>query len=149
MSENRTRNRGCSGLKSEVLKPENSLKQNSGYSCDALSRKIRSPLTILFLTGVCPSRSRRRCGAIERRAGGLSESGSDSGSSSGSVRASRGSWGSWSSASSMEGDKDHGARTHACTTSYRKSKYTSIHNFFLSVAISVRSTNKNLKSQGF
>ncbi|XP_032419461.1 transmembrane protein 131-like isoform X2 [Xiphophorus hellerii] len=98
MSENRTRNRGCSGLKSEVLKPENPLKQNS----------------------VCPSRSRRRCGAIERRAGGLSESGSDSGSSSGSVRASRGSWGSWSSASSMEGDKDHGARTHACTTSYRK-----------------------------
>uniref|UniRef100_A0A096LSJ9 Uncharacterized protein n=1 Tax=Poecilia formosa TaxID=48698 RepID=A0A096LSJ9_POEFO len=98
MSENRTRNRGCSGLKSEVLKPENLLTQNS----------------------VCPSRSRRRCGAIERRAGGLSESGSDSGSSSGSVRASRGSWGSWSSASSMEGDKDHGVRTHACTTSYRK-----------------------------
>lgn len=149
MSENSTRNRGYSGLKSEVLKPENPLKQNSGYPCDALNRKIRTPLTVLFLTGVCPSRSRRRCGAIERRAGGLSESGSDSGSSSGSVRASRGSWGSWSSASSMEGDKDHGARTHACTTSYRKSKYTSIHNFFLSVTISVRSSNKNIKSQGF
>lgn len=52
----------------------------------------------------------------------MCESGSDSGSSTGSVRASRGSWGSWSSASSMEGDRDSGARTHACTTSSRKSK---------------------------
>lgn len=59
----------------------------------------------------------------------MCESGSDSGSSSGSVRASRGSWGSWSSASSMEGDKDASARTHACTTSSRKSKehlYTAV-----------------------
>ncbi|KAM4749887.1 transmembrane protein 131-like isoform 3-T3 [Anableps anableps] len=102
MSGNRSRNRCCNGFKSEVLKPgqgaENPLKQN----------------------GVCPSRSRRRCGAADRRAGGVSESGSDSGSSSGSVRASRGSWGSWSSASSMEGDKDHSGRTHACATSSRK-----------------------------
>lgn len=52
----------------------------------------------------------------------MCESGSDSGSSSGSVRASRGSWGSWSSASSMEGDRDPNARIHACTTSSRKSK---------------------------
>ena len=34
-----------------------------------------------------------------------SDSGSDCGSSSGSVRASRGSWGSWSSASSSDGDR--------------------------------------------
>ncbi|KAG7276808.1 hypothetical protein CRUP_008758 [Coryphaenoides rupestris] len=44
--------------------------------------------------------------------GGAGESGSDSCSSSGSVRASRGSWGSWSSASSVEGEKDPGTRTH-------------------------------------
>ncbi|XP_062291296.1 transmembrane protein 131-like [Scomber scombrus] len=68
---------------------------------------------------VCPARTRRKC-ATERRGGGMCESGSDSGSSSGSVRASRGSWGSWSSASSIEGDKDGSARTHACTTSSRK-----------------------------
>ncbi|KAJ8281133.1 hypothetical protein GJAV_G00063930 [Gymnothorax javanicus] len=63
--------------------------------------------------GVCPSRSRRK--GAERRP--RWESGSDSGSSSGSVRASRGSWGSWSSASSLEGEKDPssaGARHH-CT----------------------------------
>lgn len=78
-------------------------------------------LPVPFLAGMCPNRSRRRCG-VERRAGGVSESGSDSGSSSGSVRASRGSWGSWSSASSMEGDKDHSARMHACSTSSRKRK---------------------------
>lgn len=104
MSGNRTRNRCSNSFKSDVLKSgqdvENSLKQN----------------------GMCPNRSRRRCGA-ERRAGGVSESGSDSGSSSGSVRASRGSWGSWSSASSMEGDKDHSARMHACSTSSRKREY--------------------------
>ncbi|XP_015232839.1 PREDICTED: transmembrane protein 131-like [Cyprinodon variegatus] len=98
---NHNRNRCCNGFLPEVLKTgqgaENLLKQN----------------------GVCPSRSRRRCGA-ERRTGGVSESGSDSGSSSGGVRASRGSWGSWSSASSMEGDKDHSARTQACATSSRK-----------------------------
>ncbi|XP_029949693.1 transmembrane protein 131-like isoform X2 [Salarias fasciatus] len=98
----RSRNRCCSsGSKSEAAKPgqsaESPLKQN----------------------GVCSARTRRKC-ATERRVGGPCESGSDSGSSSGSVRASRGSWGSWSSASSMEGDKDPGARTHAYTTSSRK-----------------------------
>ncbi|KAJ8335646.1 hypothetical protein SKAU_G00389880 [Synaphobranchus kaupii] len=62
--------------------------------------------------GVCLSRPRRK--GTERRP--QWESGSDSGSSSGSVRASRGSWGSWSSASSLEGEKDPstGARHH-CT----------------------------------
>lgn len=71
--------------------------------------------------GQCSARSRRKC-PTERRSGGVCESGSDSGSSTGSVRASRGSWGSWSSASSIEGDRDGGARMHACTTSSRKSK---------------------------
>ncbi|XP_023273181.1 transmembrane protein 131-like [Seriola lalandi dorsalis] len=97
----RNRNRCCNTFKSEALKPgniaESPLKQN----------------------GVCPARTRRKC-PTERRGGGVCESGSDSGSSSGSVRASRGSWGSWSSTSSMEGDKDPSARTHACTTSSRK-----------------------------
>ncbi|XP_062333261.1 transmembrane protein 131-like isoform X1 [Osmerus eperlanus] len=91
------RNR-CSGGKPDVPKPgpnlENPVKQS----------------------GVCHVRPRRKCG--ERRGAGVCESGSDSGSSSGSVRASRGSWGSWSSASSIEGDKD--GRTHHCTTSARK-----------------------------
>uniref|UniRef100_G3PX51 Transmembrane 131 like n=1 Tax=Gasterosteus aculeatus aculeatus TaxID=481459 RepID=G3PX51_GASAC len=71
--------------------------------------------------GVCPVRPRRKC-MTERRGGAVCESGSDSGSSSGSVRASRGSWGSWSSASSVEGDRDPNGRTHACTNSSRKSK---------------------------
>ncbi|XP_029985600.1 transmembrane protein 131-like isoform X2 [Sphaeramia orbicularis] len=100
----RNRNRCCNGSKSEAPKPgqstENPLRQN----------------------GVCPTRTRRKC-PTERRGGGggMCESGSDSGSSSGSVRASRGSWGSWSSASSMEGDKDpNNARTHAYATSNRK-----------------------------
>lgn len=97
----RNRNRCCNGSKSEAPKP--------GLS-------VESPLK---QNGVCPARTRRKC-ATERRGGGVCESGSDSGSSSGSVRASRGSWGSWSSASSMEGDKDPNARTHACTTSTRK-----------------------------
>ncbi|XP_018558740.1 transmembrane protein 131-like [Lates calcarifer] len=101
ISGTRNRNRCYNTSKSEALKPglsaESPLKQN----------------------GVCPARTRRKC-ATDRRGGGVCESGSDSGSSSGSVRASRGSWGSWSSASSMEGDKDPGARTHACTTSSRK-----------------------------
>ncbi|XP_049427043.1 transmembrane protein 131-like isoform X2 [Epinephelus fuscoguttatus] len=97
----RNRNRCCNGFKSEAPKP--------GLS-------VESPLK---QNGVCPSRTRRKC-ATDRRGGGVCESGSDSGSSSGSVRASRGSWGSWSSASSMEGDKDPNARTHACTTSSRK-----------------------------
>ncbi|TKS68446.1 Transmembrane protein 131-like [Collichthys lucidus] len=101
VSGTRNRNRCCNGTKPEAPKPgqnaESPLKQN----------------------GVCPVRARRKC-TTERRGGGVCESGSDSGSSSGSVRASRGSWGSWSSASSMEGDKDPSARTHACTTSSRK-----------------------------
>ncbi|XP_017264107.1 transmembrane protein 131-like isoform X2 [Kryptolebias marmoratus] len=98
---NRSRNHCCNGFKADVLKPgqsaENPIKQN----------------------GACPTRSRRKV-AAERRAGGVCESSSDSGSSSGSVRASRGSWGSWSSASSMEGDKEHSARTHTSSTSSRK-----------------------------
>ncbi|XP_034544455.1 transmembrane protein 131-like isoform X3 [Notolabrus celidotus] len=102
ISGTRNRNRCCNGSKPEAPKPgqciESPLKQNAG---------------------VCPARTRRKC-PTERRGGAVCESGSDSGSSSGSVRASRGSWGSWSSASSMEGDKDPNARTHACTTSSRK-----------------------------
>lgn len=74
----------------------------------------------LFLPGVCPARTRKKC-TPEWRVGSVCESGSDSGSSSGSVRASRGSWGSCSSTSSMEGDKDASARTHRSTTSSRKS----------------------------
>ncbi|KAK5865755.1 hypothetical protein PBY51_020000 [Eleginops maclovinus] len=97
----RNRNRCCNISKSEAPKPELS---------------VESPLK---QNGVCPARTRRKC-ATERRGGGVCESGSDSGSSSGSVRASRGSWGSWSSASSMEGEKDPNARTHAYTTSSRK-----------------------------
>lgn len=45
-------------------------------------------------------RSRKKC--LEKF---CSDSSSDCGSSSGSVRASRGSWGSWSSTSSSDGDK--------------------------------------------
>ncbi|XP_069545848.1 transmembrane protein 131-like isoform X2 [Brachyistius frenatus] len=97
----RNRNRCSNGPKTEALKPG------------------QSPESPLKQNGVCPARSRRKCVA-ERRVGGVCESGSDSGSSSGSVRASRGRWGSWSSASSMEGDKDPNARTHPCTTSSRK-----------------------------
>ncbi|KAM3864937.1 transmembrane protein 131-like [Diretmus argenteus] len=96
-----TKNRCSSGSKSEAAKP--------GQTTD-------SPLK---QNGVYLPRPRRKC-AAERRGGGVCESGSDSGSSSGSVRASRGSWGSWSSASSIEGDKDPGARSHPCTTSSRK-----------------------------
>ncbi|KAM9770093.1 transmembrane protein 131-like isoform 1-T1 [Menidia menidia] len=97
----RSRNRYCNGFKSEALKPAQTAK------------------SLIKQNGVCPARTRRKCTA-ERRAGGVCESGSDSGSSSGSVRASRGSWGSWSSASSVEGDKDHSARPHGGTTSSRK-----------------------------
>ncbi|XP_062244055.1 transmembrane protein 131-like isoform X2 [Platichthys flesus] len=101
VSAPRNRNRCCNSSKPEAPKPSHSAE------------------TPLKPNGVCPARPRRKC-APERRAGGVCESGSDSGSSSGSVRASRGSWGSWSSASSIEGDKDPGSRTHACTTSSRK-----------------------------
>ncbi|KAM6971875.1 transmembrane protein 131-like [Aplochiton taeniatus] len=98
MNGMRTRNR-CSNGKLDAPKP--------GQSLDSQAKQ----------NGVSVARPRRRC-APERR--GVCESGSDSGSSSGSVRASRGSWGSWSSASSMEGDKDASGRTHHCTTSARK-----------------------------
>ncbi|XP_019717948.1 transmembrane protein 131-like isoform X2 [Hippocampus comes] len=80
---------------------------------DAPKPGLRTDNSIRQNAAACPARSRRKCVA-ERRA---CESGSDSGSSSGSVRASRGSWGSWSSTSSVEGDKE--AR-HACATSSRK-----------------------------
>ncbi|XP_006796200.1 transmembrane protein 131-like isoform X1 [Neolamprologus brichardi] len=97
----RSRNRSTNSFKTEALKPvqtaESPLKQN----------------------GVCPARTRKKC-TPEWRVGSVCESGSDSGSSSGSVRASRGSWGSCSSTSSMEGDKDASARTHRSTTSSRK-----------------------------
>ncbi|XP_026158393.1 transmembrane protein 131-like isoform X2 [Mastacembelus armatus] len=101
ISGNRNRNRCCNSSKSEAPKP---------------GQSVESPFK---QNGVCPARPRRKYGT-ERRGGGACESGSDSGSSSGSVRASRGSWGSWSSASSMEGDKDPSARTLICTTSSRK-----------------------------
>ncbi|XP_077575728.1 transmembrane protein 131-like isoform X1 [Stigmatopora nigra] len=95
LAASRNRNRCCLAPPAEALKPgnraDNSVRQN----------------------GMCPGRTRRKC-TTERRP---CESGSDSGSSSGSVRASRGSWGSWSSASSIEGDKDG---RHACATSSRK-----------------------------
>ncbi|KAM9314140.1 LOW QUALITY PROTEIN: transmembrane protein 131-like [Pholidichthys leucotaenia] len=97
----RSRNRCSNSSKSEALKP--------GQSAESLLKQNAMSL----------SRTRRKCTA-ERCAGGMCESGSDSGSSSGSVRASRGSWGSWSSASSIEGDKDPSAQTHTCTTSSRK-----------------------------
>lgn len=101
VSGTHSRNRSSNSSKTEALKPlqtaENPLKQNGG----------------------CPSRTRKK-GTPERRVGNVCESGSDSGSSSGSVRASRGSWGSCSSTSSMEGDKDPTARTHRPTTSSRK-----------------------------
>ncbi|XP_037328273.2 transmembrane protein 131-like isoform X1 [Pungitius pungitius] len=97
----RNRNRCCAGSKSEAPKPGLSIESPHKHN------------------GVCPLRARRKC-VTERRGGAVCESGSDSGSSSGSVRASRGSWGSWSSASSVEGDRDPNGRTHACTTSSRK-----------------------------
>uniref|UniRef100_A0A669BMI4 Transmembrane 131 like n=1 Tax=Oreochromis niloticus TaxID=8128 RepID=A0A669BMI4_ORENI len=101
VSGTRSRNRSTNSFKTEALKPvqtaESPLKQN----------------------GVCSARTRKKC-TPEWRVGSVCESGSDSGSSSGSVRASRGSWGSCSSTSSMEGDKDASARTHRSTTSSRK-----------------------------
>ncbi|KAF7223490.1 KIAA0922-like protein [Nothobranchius furzeri] len=126
---NRGRNNCCNGFKSEVLKPgqsaENALKQN----------------------GVCPARIRRKV-AVERRTGGVCESGSDSGSSSGSVRASRGSWGSWSSASSIEGDKDHGARTHTCSTSSRK-RESMQYGIYPSERDCYQAVNNNYKTSSF
>ncbi|MBN3295472.1 T131L protein, partial [Amia calva] len=69
---------------------------------------------------LCPgaaARARRR--GPERRP--LWESGSDSGSSSGSVPASRGSWGSWSSASSLEGEREQqGTYTYTTTPPKRR-----------------------------
>lgn len=132
-SETRSRNRCCTSTKAEAPKSgpgtESCLKQNGGPPPPAASQTaclVLVSLVLLVSAGVYPARSRRKCTA-ERRGGGggVCESGSDSGSSSGSVRASRGSWGSWSSTSSVEGDRDAGARTHACTTSSRKSKTSS------------------------
>ncbi|KAM8878439.1 transmembrane protein 131-like isoform 2-T2 [Spinachia spinachia] len=97
----RNRNRCCTGSKAEAPKPAPSVESPHKHN------------------GACPVRARRKC-PTERRGGAVCESGSDSGSSSGSVRASRGSWGSWSSASSVEGDRDPSGRTHACTASSRK-----------------------------
>ncbi|XP_030643763.1 transmembrane protein 131-like [Chanos chanos] len=76
-----------------------------------------NPDSPLKQNGAGLTRPRRKC--MERRP--QWESGSDSGSSSGSVRASRGSWGSWSSASSVEGEKDANAnaRLH-CNSATRK-----------------------------
>ncbi|XP_061102427.1 transmembrane protein 131-like isoform X2 [Conger conger] len=96
--ENRTANRNrnrCSNGKPEVPK--------CAPNADSPVKQLQN--------GVCPSRPRRKGAGRPQW-----ESGSDSGSSSGSVRASRGSWGSWSSASSLEGEKDPntGARHH-CT----------------------------------
>ncbi|KAJ8351048.1 hypothetical protein AAFF_G00158520 [Aldrovandia affinis] len=91
---NRSRNR-CSNGKPEGPK--------SGPNQDFSFTQLQN--------GTCQARPRRR--GAERRP--QWESGSDSGSSTGSVRGSRGSWGSWSSASSLEGEKDHGGRA-PCTT---------------------------------
>lgn len=71
-------------------------------------------------TGARMTRSRRK--GPQRRP--QWESGSDSASSSGSVRASRGSWGSWSSTSSVEGERDTVAKHHcnAAAPPTRKSR---------------------------
>ncbi|XP_006004924.1 transmembrane protein 131-like isoform X2 [Latimeria chalumnae] len=58
----------------------------------------------LYNSRLCHPSSRKK--AVEKRLS--SDSCSDYGSSSSSVRASRGSWGSWSSTSSSEGEKDSG-----------------------------------------
>uniref|UniRef100_A0A4W4ETS7 Transmembrane 131 like n=2 Tax=Electrophorus electricus TaxID=8005 RepID=A0A4W4ETS7_ELEEL len=81
--------------------------------------------------GMCLGRPRRK--VPERRP--QWESGSDSGSSSGSVRASRGSWGSWSSASSMEGEKEpiriHGSSTTRKRDAPQYSTYSTERDCFL------------------
>ncbi|XP_035282207.1 transmembrane protein 131-like isoform X1 [Anguilla anguilla] len=106
---NRSRNR-CSSRKADGPK----LAMGANQDC--------SPAQLQ--NGACPGRPRRR--GAERRP--QWESGSDSGSSSGSApagRGSRGSWGSWSSASSLEGEKDHGARA-PCATSAPPNKRESV-----------------------
>ncbi|XP_029114931.1 transmembrane protein 131-like [Scleropages formosus] len=100
--ESRNTNRVRSRCLSEKLD-----EPKSGSSADSFPKQLQN--------GVCPTRPRRK--VTERRP--QWESGSDSGSSSGSVRASRGSWGSWSSASSVEGDKDASGRQH-CNATARK-----------------------------
>ncbi|XP_048855708.1 transmembrane protein 131-like isoform X1 [Brienomyrus brachyistius] len=82
----------CGNGKLETLK--------SGPSSESLVKQLQN--------GARMTRSRRK--GPQRRP--QWESGSDSASSSGSVRASRGSWGSWSSTSSVEGEKDAVAKHH-------------------------------------
>ncbi|XP_010177718.1 PREDICTED: transmembrane protein 131-like [Mesitornis unicolor] len=72
--------------------------QSNGENCKA-DQKARS-LSIRGETESFYQRSKKKC--LEKF---CSDSSSDCGSSSGSVRASRGSWGSWSSTSSSDGDK--------------------------------------------
>ncbi|XP_075277714.1 transmembrane protein 131-like isoform X5 [Opisthocomus hoazin] len=72
--------------------------QGNGENCKA-DQKAGS-LSIQGETESFYQRSRKKC--LEKF---CSDSSSDCGSSSGSVRASRGSWGSWSSTSSSDGDK--------------------------------------------
>ncbi|NXO03105.1 T131L protein, partial [Rhinopomastus cyanomelas] len=72
--------------------------QGNGESCKA-DQKAGS-LSIQGETESFYQRSKKNC--LEKF---CSDSSSDCGSSSGSVRASRGSWGSWSSTSSSDGDK--------------------------------------------
>ncbi|XP_071288015.1 transmembrane protein 131-like isoform X1 [Agelaius tricolor] len=72
--------------------------QNNGENCKA-DQKAGS-LSIQGETENFYQRSKKKC--LEKF---CSDSSSDCGSSSGSVRASRGSWGSWSSTSSSDGDK--------------------------------------------
>ncbi|XP_061769349.1 transmembrane protein 131-like isoform X3 [Nerophis ophidion] len=118
----RNRSRCCNAPTSETPKP--------GQCADNSARQ----------NGPCPARSRRKC-ATDRRGGAVCESGSDSGSSSGSVRASRGSWGSWSSASSMEGDKEG---RHICTTSARKRDSVQ-HSIYTAERDSCQAVNANYK----
>ncbi|NXM32923.1 T131L protein, partial [Oxyruncus cristatus] len=72
--------------------------QSNGENCKA-DQKAGS-LSIQGETESFYQRSKKKC--LEKF---CSDSSSDCGSSSGSVRASRGSWGSWSSTSSSDGDK--------------------------------------------
>uniref|UniRef100_A0AAZ3S0P4 Transmembrane protein 131-like n=1 Tax=Oncorhynchus tshawytscha TaxID=74940 RepID=A0AAZ3S0P4_ONCTS len=107
------------GTHSQFAEKRDTTEKRDNSELEVIHRSSTS-LALLPVLGVCLVRPRRKC--VERRM--ACESGSDSGSSSGSVRASRGSWGSWSSASSVEGDKDPDNprhRTHHCTTSARKS----------------------------
>ncbi|MGH0151370.1 UNVERIFIED_CONTAM: hypothetical protein FKN15_020119 [Acipenser sinensis] len=99
---NRSRNRYLNG-KQETVK--------SCRNLDSHPKQLQS--------AVCLVNPRQKC--QDRRL--FPDSSSDSGSSSGSVRASRGSWGSWSS---LEGEKDHNSTKLHCTTSTAKSKLLSM-----------------------